>query len=358
MWTCLSSVKLIRYLLVLKVNGPLVRMPGCVSAELSSTLGTLIAGRLPTREAGPWRKALAPCQEDDGGASHPAPKGLDARPESLWPIEAVLHVYPGKLAYGQGELILWELKLFGESADHGFFLEVLLPALEEAGYTSDPRWRSRNRLWGRFDIHAVYAARGAQWEPLVREGRLNLRYRPGPGQWAEGLNLKPVSDRTFNCLSWLSPFDLREGRGEDGVPAEEAEGATPGEAPTLLRILEALIFRVETLITGRRDVSWDIQGVLTPEECSQLQDDVEQARGVALRFKRLVPAPKNWPGRWTGTQVFDFIPPSLTPYLQLASVLHIGRQTHFGCGTFALSERRRKYFSRLKTGRSNEMRRH
>ncbi len=354
MWTCLSSIKLIRYLVALKVNGPLVRLPGCVSADLSSTLGTLIAGRLPTREAGPWRKALALYQEGDG--ADPVQTGPKGYPESLWPIEAALHVYPGKLAYGQGELVLWELKLFGESADHGFFLEVVLPALEEAGYTSDPRWRSRNRLWGRFDIHAVYAARGAQWEPLVQGGRLNLRYRPGPGQWAEGLSLNPVSDRTFNCLSWLSPFDLREGRWEDGVPAEETGRAASG--PTLLRILEALIFRAETLITGRRDVSWDIQGVLTPEERSQLQEDVEQARGVSLRFKRLTPPPKNWPGRWTGTLVFDFIPPSLTPYLQLASVLHVGRQTHFGCGTFALSERRRKYFSRLKTGRSNEMRRH
>lgn len=357
MWTCLNSVKLIRYLVALRVNGPLVRLPGCLSAELSLTLGTLIAGRLPTREAGPWRKALALCQEEDGEASPPAPRGPEACPESLWPIEAVLYVYPGKLAYGQGEMILWELKLFGESADHGFFLEVVLPALEEGGYTSDPRWRSRNRLWGRFDIHAVYVARGARWEPLVRDGRLNLRYRPGPGQWAEGLSLNPVSDRTFNCLSWLSPFDLREGGGEDSVPAEEGGRAASGETPSLLRILEALIFRVETLITGRRDVSWDIQGVLTPEERSQLQDDLEQARGVSLRFKRLKPAPKNWPGRWTGTQVFDFIPPSLTPYLELASILHVGRQTHFGCGTFALSERRQKYFSRLKARRSNETRR-
>jgi hypothetical protein len=169
------------------------------------------------------------------------------------------------------------------------------------------------------------------------------------------LSLNPVSDRTFNCLSWLSPFDLREGRGEDGVPAEEAGGAASGKAPTLLRILEALIFRVETLITSRRDVSWDIQGVLTPEERSQLQDDLEQARGVSLLFKHLRPPPKNWPGRWTGTLVFDFIPPPLIPYLQLASVLHVGRQTHFGCGTFALSERRRKYFSRLKIRHSKGM---
>lgn len=351
MWTCLNSVKLVRYLLVWRVNSPFVRLPGCLSADLSSVLGTIIADRLPSREAGPWRKAVAQLNGDDGAALRQVSQEPKAFPESLWPIEAALFVYPGKLAYGQGEVILWELKLFGESADHGFFLEFILPAMEEAGYTSDPRWRSRNRLWGRFDICAVYAARGSRWEALVRDGRLNLRYRATPVQWAEGLTFGPGSERTFSRLSWLAPFDLRDTRSDEGDagPSEEAKGAVPGQAPTLLIILEALMSRLGALIPGRRNASWDVRGVLTPEEQSQLQDDIDQAGRVSLRSKYLKPAPKNWPGQWSGTQVFDPIPSPLIPYLQMASILHVGRQTHFGCGTFALSERQRGYFSQRST---------
>jgi hypothetical protein len=61
------------------------------------------------------------------------------------------------------------------------------------------------------------------------------------------------------------------------------------------------------------------------------------AHDVLLRSADLDRVPGRWPGQWRGTQVFASIFALFFPYLQLASILHIGRQTHFEYGTFVLS---------------------
>ena len=201
MWSSLIQISLIRYLFVCRVNRAMVRLPRSIPAQLSLALGDTITNRLPTAEARSWRKALAPWAEyresvvpqaqgkkksKNRSTGQEKKKKLPLVPEVSWPIETVLFLYPGKAMYGPGELILWELKLFGKQVDHGFFLEVILPAVEELGSSSGSAYYRQNSLWGRFDIQAVYAARGAQWEPVVSDGRLDLRYRATPTPWAEG----------------------------------------------------------------------------------------------------------------------------------------------------------------------------
>lgn len=327
MWPFISPISLIRYLFVWRVNGSMVWLPRCLSPEISRVLGTIIADRLPTREARNWRKALAPW--DEYGEDK---RKLKAVPEASWPIETVLFGYPGKLAYGQGEVILWELKLMGESADHGLFLEVILPAMEEAATTSDPRWHHHNNLWGRFDIHAVYAARGPHWETVVREGKLDLRYHPTPVQWAEGWTFEAGTERVFDRLTWLTPFDFSRRKVSayrKKIPAREV--------PTLQGILESLIARMSLFLPGKRNTPDDVWNSLSAEERSSLQAAVEQAARIPLRHHDLRPASGGWPGRWIGTETFTFIPHPIIPYLELASILHIGRQTHFGCGSFVIA---------------------
>lgn len=332
MWPFIKPIKLIRYLMVWRVTGSLVRLPRCLSAELSLVLGTTIANRLPTREARPWHKALAPWDEY-GGLSLVGKKKPTRLPEASWPIEAVLFVYPGKRTYGQGEPILWELKLLGESADHGLFLEVILPAMEEAGSILDPRWQHQNVLWGRFDIQAVYVARGQQWEPIVRDGRLDLSYQATSVQWAEGLTFEQRSERIFDRLTWITPFDLTNASGK---PSREKKIA-PHEVPTLQGILESLIARMSQLLPGRHHAPEDVWSVLSEEERTSFQAAMEQAARIPVHRHSLKPAPKRGPGRWIGTQTFPSIPHPIIPYLELASILHIGKQTHLGCGTFAIS---------------------
>lgn len=333
MWPFIKPIKLIRYLLVLRVNSSLVRLPRCLSTELSLVLGTMIANRLPTREARPWRKALAPWDEC-GGISLVGKKKPRAIPEASWPIEAVLFVYPGKPTYGQGELILWELKLMGESADHGRFLEVILPALEEAGTVSDQQLQRKNGLWGRFDVQAIYAARGGQWEPVVSDGRLDLNYRVTPIQWAEGLTFGPRSERVFDRLTWITPFDFSDAN-QTGR-RRRRKRIPPHQVPTLQSMLDSLVSRMSLLLPGKYNTPDDVWAVLSVEEQAELRAVIEQASHIPIHHKRLGPAPKNWPGSWIGTQTFASIPHPIIPYLELASILHIGRQTHFGCGTFAI----------------------
>ena len=334
MWPFIKPIKLIRYLFVLRVNSSLVRLPRCLSTELSLVLGAIIANRLPTREARPWRKALAPWDEH-GGISLVGKKKAMTLPEASWPIESVLFVYPGKQTCGREELILWELKLMGESADHGRFLEVILPALEEAGTVSDQQLQCRNGLWGRFDIQAIYVARGPQWEPVVSDGRLDLNYRATPVQWAEGLTFEPKSERVFDRLTWIMPFDFSDA---DQTGRRRRRKKIPSrQVPTLQSMLDSLVSRMSLLLPGKYNTPDDVWAILSAEEQATLRAAMEQASHIPIHYKGLEPAPKNCPGRWIGTQTFASIPHPIIPYLELASILHIGRQTHFGCGTFAIS---------------------
>jgi|YNPNPStandDraft_1061719.scaffolds.fasta_scaffold01090_3 hypothetical protein len=313
MLSFINQISLIRYLIVWKVNGSLIRLPTCLSIELSRVLGTIIANRLPTKEARAWRKAMISTDQE-----RQDPLILSAPPPSSpWPLEVVLFPYPGKRIYGWGEPVIWELKLLGDHADHTLFLEVLLPAMEEAATQANPSPRS---LWGRFDIHAVYAARGSKWEPVVTEGKLNLNYRPTPTQWADRLSFSPDPSRPLHRIHWLVPFEL-EGSGE----------------PTLYDVLNALVARLTLFVPGKRPAPDDVWAWLPVEERKALQTLLEEAKTIVPTNSALKRALKGWPGLWMGTQTYASIPRRAVPYLELASILHIGRHTHFGCGTFKMA---------------------
>ncbi len=357
MWSSLNQINLIRYLFVCRVNRSMVRLPKGMPAQLSLALGDTITNRLPTAEARLWRKALAPWadykeslkpQAQTGKKGKRASVGKSKKkplplvPEVSWPIDTVLFVYPGKAMYGPGELILWELKLFGERGDHGFFLEVILPALEELGSTSASPWYQQNSFWGRFDIQAVYAARGTRWEPVVSDSRLDLRYRPTPSQWNEGLTFGLDVKEKFKALTWLTPFDFTISSAtldnpNPPPPPLPRSGKIPGvEVPTLQDLLEALIARVAHLLPGKHTTPDDVWNMMSTQEQMSLVEAINQTGKIKIRGHNLKPASKHWPGRWIGKQTFSTIPFSIVPYLELASILHLGRQTHFGCGTFVV----------------------
>ncbi len=330
MWSFTSAISLIRYLIVWRVNAPLVWLSGCPTVEFSRTLGTMIADRLPTQEGRHWHKALAAWNAE-----------TTAIPAAAWPIESILFApIPGKMAYGEGEPILWELKLLGERADHGFFLEVILPAMEQATTTRDPRWWQPRGLWGRFDIHAIYAARGTRWEPFVQAGQLDLSYRPTPHQWAEGLTCDGSAGRIFDCLTWVTPFDLPSPETSQPPRARQPrrpKRIPPQQVPTLGTILEALIARLTVFLPGRYRTPDDVWNSLSEQERADLQDALAQAALIPVHHHSLQRPPRRWPGQWIGDQRFPSIPAPLLPYLELASILHVGKQTHFGCGTFIIS---------------------
>jgi hypothetical protein len=342
------SLRLIRYLCVWQINSSLVRLPtNSLSVELAGVLGNLIAERLPTRKAVPWRKALAAVQKSgqsksQTGMNH---RGLSPTlPEMLWPLEVVLMVYPGKQTYGRGEVLLWELKLFGEAANHELFLELILPAMEEASYTVDQRWQRHNGLWGHFDIRAVYVAHGSRWEPLVQEGRLDLRYHPTPWQWAERyadqvFETTPVRGHlVYRHVTWLTPFDLTlpvysNTALEDLPIMQETQASTPN---CLAHLLAALIMRLNYLLGSASSDPLAIPEGLDEAQRSALAMALLYGADTYIFYQTLSPVPQHIPGQWIGSQKFAPLSTRFLPYLDLAAILHIGHYTQFGCGTFLL----------------------
>jgi len=331
------KIKLIRYLVVWRVNGSFVALPENFSVELSRVLGAIIANRLSSREAARWQKALSPLESYSGKPERAAVSKIF--PDVSWPVDAVLFVYPGKAIYGQGELIFWELKLFGDAADHGFFLETILPAMEEAGFTSESSFNRPNRIWGRFDIYAVYAARGAGWEPLVSDGRLDLRCQVSASQWAEGLTFGSDLQQRFSQLIWLTPFELDEA--QTGMtmagPGDHRDSPESERASAMQTILSSLASRLGAWARGKRKTDLDVLDFFDEEGNFLFQQAFPKAAQTPLILKDLEPAPARCPGLWQGRYVFSPIPKGIIPCLELASIIHIGRYTHFGCGTFILA---------------------
>lgn len=323
MWNFIRSVNLIRYLIVWRVNATFAQLPRYFAIELSRTLGTLIAERLPAPMPREWRRALDAWSNAEQETESPdKPILADAE----WPLRSVLWVYPIKRGFGVGEAIVWELKLIGDSADHGIFLEHILPAMEQAATTTDARWLYHNCVWGHFDIQAIYVARGAQWEPLVTEGKLDLDYRATPIQWAEGLNFQVDTARTLHRLTWVTPVDL---------PPAMASTSTTTDTPypTMPRLVDALMERMTVFLPGKQNTVDQVWAMLSAEEQTELWRALERAQVAEQQLERV---PRYVPGRWIGSQAFTEIPATLVPYLELAAIVHVGKHTHLGCGTFRL----------------------
>ncbi len=344
----IESLNLLRYLIVWRINQPLVQPPDNLATALSGVLGALITERLPSAEAREWQRTRA-AWDKAYGATDTIPEDaftLTAVPSSPWPLEVVLRPYPGKSLYGIGEKLVWELKLCGPSAEHGLFLEYLLPAFEAAALTTDARWKTQHGLWGRFSIQAIYAARGLQWEPVVTDGKLRLNYRPTPSQWAEGLPFESPGEQ-LQRLTWLTPFDfdvpataLHLQRQQHKQRRRKKENAIPeSDIPTLEGLVHALMARLAPLLLGKNATAEQMWALLPPETQAPLWEAFN-ALQKAGQHKRhyLLPAPKDQWGHWIGWQKFATpIPKVLIPYLELASILHVGNYTHFGCGTFMIT---------------------
>ena len=332
-------VNVIRYLIGWRVNSSIAWLPRHPAIETAYVLGKIIAKRFSSQDAGAWLKALQPL-EKYFAAQEPRPKKTPRTPVVSWPMETVLSMQPGKRAFGRDEVIYWRMTILGAEADHGFFLEVILPAMEEAGFTSDPAWAKRNRLWGHFDIDSVHIARGDQWEPIVQGGKLDLRYAASPTQWLEGLALpERAKKHRYRSLVWTMPFDFSDlptGR-DESLPAEAAAAKAMRSSPPLDMVLRALLIRLNKIMHGKRSsVKIDLEEIFHEEEMQKYLRALEQAESARHIENNLKPPYRGMPGKRIGSQTYVAIPKAVLPYLDLASILHVGKQTLYGCGTFYL----------------------
>jgi hypothetical protein len=334
----LIPIKLIRYLIQFRINAQLVFLHHFFTQELSLVLGDAIADQLSGSQSGLWKKQAVTPWEQTGGISRIRGKKIKPAPDIHWPVETVIFHYPRlKQFYGPGEPVFIELKLMGPKADHGFFLEVMIPVLEQLGRNFHPKWNRRYDFWGRYDIEAVYTAHGNHWEPLVKNGRLDLTQRPSPFQWAQDL-LTAVPLRWIpDSLLWLTPVDTTPVK--TAVPPASIPPYWKTPSPTLTDIFEALIFRLSYLISGKWidiDTFWDF---LDSKEKKTLKHAFDVAANIDTYksgLKKTATSKKL--ARTIGKyQIFSAgIEKSLLPYLTLASIVHIGKHTHLGNGTFLI----------------------
>ncbi len=336
-----EPINLIRYLIVARTQHSLVTLAPNFTRELSTVWGELVAGMLPTREAGKWRKTRELWEREFGPQAKAAPQEdflLTNIPTSPWPIEAVLLPYTVKDTFGLNEPVVWELKLLGDAADHGLFLEQLLPALELAA--TQPQAGESRGFWGQFRIEAIYAAHGPRWRPFVMDGKLDLRRRrPSPAQWAEGWAFAPEGNARLQTLTWLTPFDMRV-KPERPLEREPRRKRTIAkhDVPTLEGLVRALLARMAQLQSGEPSSEDDAWALLPAEEQTALWETLNQLRERPQHKKyQFAQPPVGAYGAWIGEQTFATpIPQNLIPYLELASILHVGHFTHYGCGTFRL----------------------
>lgn len=322
-----SRFNLLRYLFVCRINSPFVFFQHHPSVELSLALGRLIAERLPTAQARPWNKSLSDWEKHGGDSLAQRKKKSRIQPDNPWPLEATLLTYPVKRNLGEGEFVFWELKLIGASAEHGLFLETILPAIEQLGFADDSRWRYPNSLWGHFDIHSVYMARGPRWEPLVEAGHLHLDYPAGPRQWAEDLIFETNLKQPCDYLTWVTSFEPD--------PPKKNKADAP---PSLKSILDAFVNRMNRLLSGKNVRDDALMDFLDAKDRSALKEALDLASHIPVLRHNLDRPTHNSPGRWIGRQTFSTaIPESIRPLLGTAAIFHIGRYTHYGCGTFTVN---------------------
>ncbi|KPA17904.1 hypothetical protein MHK_001878 [Candidatus Magnetomorum sp. HK-1] len=323
----MHSIKLIRYLIAWRVNTSLVRLPLDFSAEISKTLGHAIADRLSTKDARNWRKHLDTDRNQLFNASGLSQKH-DDYPETPWPIHTIILPHNTKRNYGTNEIILWELKIIGDSADHGFFLEAILPAMEQLSFSEARGPRSRSKLWGHFDIQHIWIANGNSWDPLIADNQLNLRYNPKPLQWCSHF-----SERTYTQeqtqqkkLIWLTPFEF------DPHILTQIDDQL---LPDMSVLLESVIRRWSFYTSSR--IKKDIWDLVPSSILVEVKKAWESACAMKIHDYNLIPAFKDVPGLWKGYLTYKDIPFFLLPYLDMAAILHVGKKTHYGCGTFAMS---------------------
>lgn len=101
----------------------------------------------------------------------------------------------------------------------------------------------------------------------------------------------------------------------------------------MAQLLEALMVRLAGLLFGRWGTPEQAWALLSADELAAVRQDGANVRSNTPNLER---TDDKEPGRWIGSQRFLNVSPRLLPYLELAAILHLGRHTHFGCGTFTL----------------------
>uniref|UniRef100_UPI004057BEE8 hypothetical protein n=1 Tax=Candidatus Electrothrix sp. TaxID=2170559 RepID=UPI004057BEE8 len=314
-------IQILRYLFVLRINRSLIETLKQPDQEILHNLAALIAENMGGADGKAWKKAARRLANASVDVS------LDAVPLAgppPWPIDAVLLAENPGTRLCLNELFFFELTVLSDRIGHHFILEYLLPALEQAGYSRMEK-QPKFGLWGNYEIVGLFCAHGADWEPVIDEGQLSSDYFPKPDQWARDFMMNGTG-KIFTRLDWIRPLAPDAAMPENGP-----------DMPWLLAALERRMTALKLLNKGSADMDTLVQGIPGMEKASW-QEAVDAAQAMPAPVSVLRPVEKEHPAKAViGRQHFSAIPPVVLPWLELASILHLGLHTHYGYGGFSLA---------------------
>lgn len=310
MWHINSEISLLRYLIALRINNSWVRLPdrAALTVEFSQAIGDQLLNLLPLHQRRPWERILRP-KNDPAFLQAPEPD------EMRWPVETILHLYPHNARHGFGDYLFLEIKLLGEQTSHDFFITYILPALETLG--SKRQRGDRYALWGHYEISHIWVAHGRTWQPLVVASKLNTKLQPTTTQWAENLQTLPTNLPDYHQITWHTAYKFEHDK-----------------IPMLNDLLNELLSRVVSLLPNVANIN-DLWQKLTIDEQTDLMFALRESEKIPLRKHKITRDRKT--KICSGWQQFASIPVALLPYLELAAILHLGKDTHYGLGTFYLA---------------------
>lgn len=319
-----NVIKTLRYLIGVTVNSSFVRLKQDSSIDFVYMVGTIISENLPTRYSRHWKKNILQFKGDQK-------KGVLM--SQLWPIDASIIFYPSKVIYTEGDIIFFELKLFGADAEHDFFLETILPAIEDIGYKKDRDWYKSSTLWGHYDVSYICIADGFNWIPLAEDGVINLKYNPNPWQW---LNVdthekfKLMMSHKYRAVEWLKGVTLSDDLQTDNIDENYR---------SLYFLMSSILERMNYLLEVSNRSKLTIFDLMdNNEQKENFEIALEDSKKVLFGRHDLSISHSKSAGRWFGTQKFNQdIQSIFIPYLNLGSVFHIGDNINYGAGTFSLS---------------------
>ncbi|GAB4495055.1 MAG: hypothetical protein OHK0052_01620 [Anaerolineales bacterium] len=312
MWSIQPEIPLLRYLIALRINNSWVRLPesNALALEFSQGIGEQLLNLLPLHERRPWERILLP-KNDPAFLAMPQPD------EMRWHVDTIFHLYPHSKRHGFGDYLFMEVKLLGERASHEFFITYLLPAFEVLG---SKRQRSdRYVLWGHYDISHIWVAHGRTWQPIVEDSKLNLKLRPTTAQWAQNLPTRPTDLPTYSQIIWHTAYKFEQ-----------------IQIPMLNDLLNQLLERLVNLLPNVENIN-QLWQKLTVEEQTDLLFALRESEKIRLTHHKITRDRKTQ--ICSGWQQFETIPAALLPYLELAAILHLGKDTHYGLGTFHLTKK-------------------
>ena len=322
MWHELLHIPYLRYRIVCRVTGPLLYLPPLYELH-ESAFGREgkpnSRGRVFYSLVRDWLRRQFTCTSRNPcpGCQQGSPCDWMALFGNL-PEEASHHfvIVPPlapKKVYRAGETFAWEIKLLGRSAAHELFATRFMPALEMGGLLAGVgNWSELvDGHFGRFEIAQVSVDAGNAWQEIYN--RKQWFHQHVAPLYLDRMLPAMLNHQAYSTITWITPFCLQK----------KHENLTQ---VTLADLLYFIWRRLCVLHQG------NVDKIL-------LHNILQQADKTEMLHHDLLPI-ASYREHDTlyriGRIAYSHIPDALLPLCLAGSLIHIGKSTRYGYGTYCL----------------------